>query len=128
MKTSMMGGRSFVKQQAMERDVKELYLKFTSDGAGNFAISSGKGFLSVVKTGVGIIRVTLEDKWPSLKAVTPMIVDSTVRNYDIHLKAESVAGATPYFDLFTLIAGTETDLPACDVMVEVVLKNTNATY
>jgi hypothetical protein len=121
-----MAGRNFVDQMAMERDVKELYLKFTSDGAGNFTIVSGKGFFSVAKTGAGIVRITLEDKYPDIKAVNGILVDSTVRNYDIHLKAYNSAAGT--IDLFTLIAGTETDLPACDVLVMVIVKNTTATY
>lgn len=125
-----MAGRNFVQQQALERDIKELYLKISSDGAGNFTVLSGTGIYSIAKTGVGTIRVYLEDKYPALRAFNAIIIDATERDFDFQIKAHDVAPTSgrASIDIFTLSSGAETDLPTCDCMFEFILKNTTANF
>jgi len=126
----MFAGRNFVPYQAIERDTKELFLKTSSNGSGTYTIANGVGIYSVTKTDTGVTRIYLEDKYPALKSVKAIVLDSTVRHFDFQVKAHDVAPTSgrAYIDLFSLSAGSETDLTASTVLVKIVLKNTESVF
>lgn len=123
-------GRDCVQLKSIETATVELFLEVTSDGSGNFTKKSGKGIYSIAKTGTGIARIYLEDKYPRLMSVSAIIVDATARNFDIHIKAfdSNPSSGRAYIDLYTLSSGTETDLTASDAIFRFVLKNSTAPF
>lgn len=101
----------------------------TMSGGSDFTLSNKVGIYSATLTAVGTIRVSLEDRYVALKFVNPILIDSTARNYDVQIKAYDVnpTSGYAYIDLYTLINGTATDLPAnTQLMLEFILKNTSA--
>lgn len=120
-----MANRSFQRQQALEKEIKSLFLKVAIGASGAPTISSGYGIASIGRTSQGLYRITLEDKYASLKSVEAVCLDSTARDHTFQLKAEDVASAKT-IDLFVLTGGSVAD-PASgsSLLISIDLKNTS---
>lgn len=119
-----MANRQFHRSQALEREVKQLFVEWTQ-ASGDPVVDKALGVASVTKTGTGDFRITLQDKYNRLMGISAMIKSSTAEDITFQLKAEAVA-TDKTIDVYTLAGATETD-PADDTSVIITLwvKNTS---
>lgn len=63
-----MANRNFNRYQALEKEVKALYCKFSVDSAGDATLDAinSKGIASVTKTATGEYTIVLEDRYNAL--------------------------------------------------------------
>ena len=119
--------RTFNRRQALEKEVKDLYAKVTIGASGAPTLTTGYGFASISKTSTGLYRLTLQDKYHSLKSVNVMLLASSAADFTFQVKAEAVSGATPYIDFFTLTGGTVAEPSNGHILlIKVEVKNTSA--
>lgn len=123
-----MANRTFNRRQALEKEVKDLYLKVAIGGSGAPTISAniGGGVASITRASTGLYQITLADQYNSLKFFEGIHIKSTAEDLNIQIKAEDVASAKT-IDFFTLAGGTETDPSSGSVLVlKIEVKNTSA--
>jgi len=136
-----MANQTFNDVQSRTKAVKLLHgrlriLGNTTPANGTFSVIEGDGILSLTRTGTGLYRITLRDKYQKLVGAKFQILAATITQGEIEIAAEDVDGATPYVDFrfkaptnsstTTLIATDTANDVTIDVFVELALKNTNA--
>lgn len=91
-----MGARNLTGMQySLERDVVSLYGRGTGAGAGNLTGVKGKGITSIVRTGVGLHTITLDDKWQGLLDFNAIVVGPTATgHWEISVVSETVNAST----------------------------------
>lgn len=120
-----MASRNFNRKQALEKEVKELYAKFTFGSSGAVTLTTGHGIASVAKSGTGDYLVTLQDAYVSLKFVEGIFLKSTGEDIRIQLKEEAVSSKT--FSFLTLTGSSATNPSSGAVLyLKIELKNTTA--
>lgn len=119
-----MASRTFNRKQALEKEVKEIYAKLTFGSSGAVTLTTGYGVASASKTGTGDYRITLSDKYVSLKFVEGIFLKSSAEDIRIQLKAEDVASAKT-IDILTLTGSSATNPSSGAVLyLKFDLKNT----
>lgn len=120
-------------QQGVRREVVRLQGRVTLDGASAVSAAAAEspkltGF-SMARTGVGVFRITLRDKWVKLLGVNITVVAAAVAataGREYFVSAEAVSAATPTIDV-TFVrtdTGAAAEVTASAVLlVEVVLGN-----
>lgn len=83
-----MANRNFNRLQSLEKEVKILNLKITTDGSADVASISGLGFASVSHN-ADVYTITLQDKFTSLVGIN--VISKTACNFK--LNSEDVASA-----------------------------------
>ncbi len=121
-----MANRNFQRKQALEKEIKELYLKCTFGASGAVTANSKVGIASIAKSATGDYLITLQDKYVSLKNVSGVFLNSSAQDIRIQLKAEDVDVAKT-LSIYTLTGVTPTD-PASgsSLLLKIELKNTSA--
>lgn len=119
-----MANRNFNRKQALEKEVKSLYLKVAIGATGAPTLSSGIGVASITRTSAGLYQITLQDKYASLKSFSVRHLASSAQDLNFQLKAEDVASAKT-IDFFCLTGASATD-PAnpSTLHIQIDLKNT----
>lgn len=109
-----MANRRFQRLQALQKEIKKLHVKITTDGSGDVTAIVGTGIASVSHA-AGTYTITLEDKYNVFigAAVLPGVSSA------FNLNAEDVSGAkTVDIDLAVSQASV-------DIHVEIMVKNTS---
>lgn len=120
-----MASRNFNRKQALEKEIKEIYAVLTFGASGAVTLTTGHGVASAVKSDTGDYRITLQDKYVSLKFVEGIFLKSTGEDIRIQLKAEDVDGAKT-IDILTLTAASATNPSSGAVLyLKFELKNTS---
>lgn len=86
-----MANRNFNRRQALEKEVKDLYLKVSIGTSGAPTIVSGYGFASIARNGAGDYTVTLSDYYASLKYFEVIHLSSSAQDLNYQMYSESVA-------------------------------------
>lgn len=118
--------RNFNRRQALEKEVKDLYAAVAIGATGAPTLTSKVGIASIARTSAGLYRLTLEDKYVSLKNFAVALVAASAEDLIFQVKAEAVAGAVPYIDFLCLASAVATDPASGDVLlVKIEVKNTD---
>lgn len=118
-----MANRHFHKMQALEREMKKLYVKITIGATGAPTLVGRLGIATIARTGAGDYRLVLEDKYVSLRGFKGSLLDPLSEDIVFQLKAEDVDGAKTV-DFFTNTAATATDPSnGATLLIELSLKN-----
>lgn len=113
------------RRQAIEKEIKDLYLKVSFGSSGAPTIVTGYGFASIARNSAGDYTVTLNDKYSSLKFVEAIFSSSSAQDLAVQLKAEDVIGAKT-IEFVCLTGATPTDPASGKVMfMKVEVKNTS---
>jgi hypothetical protein len=121
-----MANRNFNRRQALEKEVKDLYANVSIAGTGAPTLVSKIGISSIVRTSQGLYRLTLEDKYVSLKHLRIVLKAASAEDLIFQLKAEDVAGAVPYIDFFSLAGSSVTDPSSgSSLLIKIEVKNTD---
>lgn len=113
------------RRQALEKEVKDLYLKVSFGASGAPTIVTGYGFASITRTGAGDYKVTLSDRYSSLKFIEGIFLSSSAQDIRLQLKAEAVLSSKT-FDFYTLTGASATDPANGQVLfLKVEVKNTS---
>jgi hypothetical protein len=100
--------RNFNRKQALEKEVKELYLDVAIGMTGAPTLTRGTGVASIARTGAGEYTITLQDKYMRLMAVDVIQQAASAEDLQFQLSAESVASAKTV-GLRSVAAGVATD-------------------
>lgn len=125
-----MANRTFNDAQALEKEVKSLYVKIAIGAAGAPTLTKpgSLGVASVVRTAAGTYTVTLEDAYPALLGFEAINLNGTAQDLQFQLKAETVA-TTKTIQFFCLTGATATDPASGSVLyLGLSLKNTSVPY
>ena len=110
-----MANRSFNRHQSLEKEIKSLQFKISTDGSGDVSSKSGLGLASASHSG-NVYTLTLEDGYVEFKHLSAISGVSA----DYKLNSEDVKSAkTIVFESSALQAST-------DIYVSVQLKNSSA--
>lgn len=109
-----MANRQFHRLQALQKEVKKLQLKITTDGSADVSSISGTGIASVSHSS-NTYTITLDDKYNDLLMVSA--ISGVAANFSI--SASDVQSAKT-IDLDASVAQASTD-----ILVEITLKNSS---
>jgi hypothetical protein len=120
-----MANRNFSRRQALEKEVKDLYLKVAIGSSGAPTLTTGYGISSISRTSQGLYRITLADAYVSLKSFRVIQIASSAEDLTFQIKAEDVASAKT-IDFFTLAAGSVADPSSgSSLLIKIEVKNTD---
>lgn len=120
-----MANRTFNKKQALEKEVKEIYVDIAIGGTGAPTLTRGTGVASVARSSTGVYLITLQDKYMRLMAAQASVVTPSAEDIEVQLAAESVASAKTV-TLRCHTAGVATDPASGDrILVRLDLKNSS---
>lgn len=85
-----MAARDYTYAQALEKQVKILYASIIIGAVG--AVSSVKGNISVTRTGTGVYRITLSDKYNRLLSFAARMIQGTANTPSGIFKIEISSG------------------------------------
>lgn len=125
-----MANRTFNDAQALEKEVKSLFVKATIGGSGAVTLvqPGSLGIASISKVSTGLYRITLVDAYPSLLAANVAVLGASAEDLTFKVKLETVS-TTKLVEIFTMAAGVVADPASGDtIMVELKLKNTTVPY
>lgn len=90
-----MASRNFSRMQALEREVKVLYVKAAigASGAPTIDSSTQKGVASIARTATGDYTITLDDKYQALMHVSVIQLEADDEDLTFQVAAEDVDGA-----------------------------------
>lgn len=108
-----MANRNFNRLQALEKEIKHLYVKIETDGSGDVVSIDGLGVESVSHSS-NVYSIILQDKYNSFKAMNAMSSVSA----DYSVDASSLSSKQIDLESSVLQASTE-------IYVQICLKNTN---
>lgn len=111
-----MANRRFQRLQALEREVKVLHAKISTDGSGDVTATSGLGVASAVHS-ANAYTITLEDKYNELLHVN--VISGVAASHVI--TSEDVSGAK------TVVITASALQASTDIRVELHLKNTGVS-
>lgn len=88
-----MAARNFNRLQALEKEVKSLYLQVAIGASGAPTLTKGLGSASIARNSAGNYTVTLQDKYVRLMGCQVMQLNSSAEDITVQLLAESVSSA-----------------------------------
>lgn len=120
-----MANRNFNRKQALEKEVKDLYVKVSIGATGAPTLTSRIGIESIVRNGAGDYTLTLQDKYHALKFFDVVHLRSTAQDLNFQLHSEDVNGDRE-IRFLCLTGASETD-PADgqQLLIKLELKNTS---
>lgn len=110
-----MANRRFQRLQALEKEVKKLHLRISTDGSGDVSSFKGVGIASVSHSS-NVYTITLQDRYNELLHVSG--ISSVAASYAID--SESVASSSKEIQLSSSAAQASTTL-----RIEITLKNSS---
>jgi len=116
------------RQQTLERQIKDVFFRFTYDGTNFTKVGAGMtGVYGITKLGAGEYKLELEDKWCALRGFKAKIINATEADRTFQIKAYDVNPSTgrASISFYTNTAGSATELPNGDIIGKIVLKNTS---
>lgn len=81
-----MASRNFNRLQALDKEIKILTLKITTDGSADVSSISGSGFASASHS-AGVYTITLQDKFVSLDGLS--VISKTACNFKLNSETVS---------------------------------------
>lgn len=121
-----MASRNFNRKQALEKEVKELFALISIGATGAPTLTTGHGIASISRTAQGDYRLTLQDKYVSLKFFEGALLKSSGEDIRFQLKADSVS-SSKIIDFFTLTGATATDPSSgSKLYLKIEVKNSSA--
>lgn len=124
-----MASRIFYRKQALEREVKELFIKISIAAAGAPTLVSGAsyGAASIARNSAGNYTLVLQDQYNSLKNLEIIHQASSAQDLSFQMASEDVNSSNKSITFMSLTAGTETDPASGTVLLlKIELKNTSA--
>lgn len=90
-----MANRNFHRVQSLVRELKLLNAHITigSSGAPTLSTTKSNGVASISRTSEGLYVLTLDDKYNQLIDFHAMVLNSSIDDLQVQVKAESVASA-----------------------------------
>jgi hypothetical protein len=86
-----MANRNFNRYQALEKEIKSLYLQVAIGASGAPTITKGLGVSSISRTSAGLYEVTLADKYKRLMHVAITQFDPDAEDLTFQLTANTVS-------------------------------------
>lgn len=124
-----MASHMWNRRQALEKEVKDLYVKISIAGSGAPTLVSGSsyGAESITRNSAGDYTLKLQDQYNSLKYFEGIVLSSSAQDLTIQLKSETVNATTRAVNFFTNTGATPTDPASGKVLVlKIEVKNTSA--
>lgn len=120
-----MANRNFNRYQALEKEIKSLYLDVAIGASGAPTLTKGLGVTSIVRNSAGDYTITLDDKYMRLMSCSIQQLSSSSVDLTFQLKAESVASAKT-IEILSHAAAVATD-PAngTRLLIKIDLKNSS---
>lgn len=88
-----MASRNFNRKQALEKEVKELYLDVAIGASGAPTLTRGVGIASISRDSAGVYDITLQDAYMRLMSVQVTQLVAAAEDLNFQLEAEAVASA-----------------------------------
>jgi hypothetical protein len=126
-----MANRTYSKFQALEKEVKKLYLKAAigASGAPTISATASKGVASIARSAAGKYTITLSDKYNSLLDFNAVLLKSDGAKSSaggFTLVSEDVAGAKTIVVWFLDNAGAAVEIDSGAVLrVSIEVKNSS---
>jgi hypothetical protein len=108
-----MANRRFQRLQALQKEVKKLHVKISTDGSADVSSISGVGISSVAHA-ANVYTITLDDKYNDFLGAS--VISGVAANYSID--SVDVQNKTVAIEASVAQASTE-------ILVELILKNTS---
>lgn len=119
-----MASRNFNRRQALEKEVKDLYMRVSIGASGAPTATSKVGIASIVRNGAGDYTITLDDKYASLKFFEGILLDSSAEDINLQIHSEAVL-ASKTIRFLTLAGATPTDpSDGSELLLKIEVKNT----
>lgn len=119
-----MANRTFNDSQALEKEIKTLFVKITIGASGAPTLTKGLGSASITRTSAGLYELTLQDSYPSLVGAEMSYLKATASDQTFQLVSEAVL-TTKKISFMTKAAAVATDPGNGDVLfLTLHLKNT----
>ena len=109
-----MANRRFQRLQALQKEVKKLHVKITTDGSGDVTATSGTGITSAAHA-ANVYTITLDDKYNEFLGAAVLAGVAATH----HLNAEDISGAK------TVAIEFSATQASTDIHIELILKNTS---
>ncbi len=120
-----MADRSFKRVQALESEVKTLFLDVAIGGTGAPTINYALGTASIVRDSAGVYIITLQDKYNRLLAFNVTQLVAAAEDINFQLEAEAVA-TSKTIQFRCLTDDVETELSSGSrLLISVDLKNSS---
>lgn len=120
-----MANRNFNRKQALEREIKELYLDVAIGASGAPTLTRGTGVASISRSSAGTYLITLQDAYMRLMSAQTTQVVSAVESLAFQVSAEDVAGAKTII-IHSHTAGVATDPSSGSrLLIQLNLKNSS---
>jgi hypothetical protein len=122
-----MASRNFNRKQALEKEVKELYLNVAIGASGAPTLTTGQnvGIQSITRDTAGVYIITLQDAYTRLMSMQVMNVAASSQDLVFAIEAQAVA-TTKTIQFRCLTANVETDPASGSVLlIQLNLKNSS---
>lgn len=124
-----MANRTYNRRQALEKEVKDLYIKISIGASGAPSLVSGAaiGAASISRNSAGDYTLVLQDRYVALKYMDAILLDSAAEDIRVQLKSEAINSSAKSVSFFTLTGATPTDPSnGAQILLKLELKNTVA--
>lgn len=120
-----MANRTFNRRQALEKEIKDLYVKVNIGSSGAPTIATGYGISSVVRNSTGNYTITLADKYNHLRFFDVIHLASSAQDLNSQIISEDVDVAKT-INFVTLTGASATDPASGSVLlIKIEVKNTS---
>lgn len=124
-----MANRSFNDVQALDREIKYLFLKAAIGGSGAPTINTtdSVGIASIARNGAGDYTVTLSDQYvDTVRDFGAWLTDTTARDFTFQIHTDSVGTSNKTLRFLCNTAATPTELPnGATLNVKIGMKNSS---
>lgn len=119
-----MANRNFNRRQALEKEVKDLYMKVSIGSSGAPTAVSKYGIASIARNSAGDYTITLEDKYASLKYFEVIHLASSAQDLNYQIVAEDVLSAKTIRFLCLTSASATDPASGSTLLIKIEVKNT----
>jgi hypothetical protein len=121
-----MANRNYNRKQALEKEVKEIYLDVAIGSSGAPTLTKGLGVASISRSSTGLYVITLQDAYMRLMAAQVSILSASAQDIAAQLQAESVASAKTITFRTQVAAATVADPSSGSrILIRLDLKNSS---
>lgn len=121
-----MANRNYNKYQALEKEIKAIYLEVAIGATGAPTLTKGLGVTSIARSAAGKYTVTLDDKYTRLMFANVIQENATEQDLTFQIDDETVA-TTKLFKFICKTAATATDPSSgSKLYIKLELKNTSS--
>ena len=120
-----MANRNYNRKQALEKEVKELYLDVAIGASGAPTLTRGVGIASITRDSAGVYDITLQDAYMRLMSVQVTQLVAAAEDLNFQLESETVS-TTKVIRVRCTTDATETDPSSGSrLLVQINLKNSS---